>query len=86
MAAAGITSIDVREDVHDEYVQRVDAEHEQLIWTHPGVSNWYRNRHGRVVFLLPWRLVDYWGMTHDPDFDDYRVTVPLRVPDTSRDL
>jgi 4-hydroxyacetophenone monooxygenase len=73
MAHDRITSVEVRQDVHDRYVQRVDHEHEQLIWTHPGMTNWYRNRHGRIVALMPWRLVDYWLMTHEPDLDEYLV-------------
>ncbi len=35
---------------------------------------WYRNDAGRVVAVMPWRLVDYWAMTHDPDLDDYHLT------------
>ncbi|CAN5593983.1 NAD(P)/FAD-dependent oxidoreductase [soil metagenome] len=73
MAHERFASVEVRQDVHDRYVQRVDHEHEQLIWTHPGMTNWYRNRHGRIVALMPWRLVDYWEMTHDPDLDEYLV-------------
>jgi 4-hydroxyacetophenone monooxygenase len=23
---------------------------------------------------MPWRFVDYWRMTHDPDFNQYRQT------------
>jgi len=23
---------------------------------------------------MPWRFVDYWAMTHDPDLQDYRRT------------
>ena len=64
-------SLEVRREVHDEYVARVDAEHEQLIWTHPGMTNWYRNRHGRIVAIMPWRLVDYWQMTRRIDVDDF---------------
>ena len=29
---------------------------------------------GRVFSAMPWRFVDYWAMTHDPDFRDYRQT------------
>lgn len=68
-----IDAIDVRRSVHDDYVRRVDAEHEQLIWTHPGMSTYYRNRHGRVFSVTPWRMVDYWQMTHDPDLGDYHL-------------
>lgn len=74
MAERGVAAIDVRPEVHDAYVRKVDAEHEQMIWTHPGMSTYYRNPHGRVVSVMPWRLVDYWAMTRQPDFDEYRLT------------
>jgi 4-hydroxyacetophenone monooxygenase len=69
-----IAAIDVDAGVLDEYVGKVDREHEQMIWTHPGMSTYYRNRHGRVFSAMPWRFVDYWAMTHDPDFSRYRLT------------
>jgi 4-hydroxyacetophenone monooxygenase len=69
-----IAAIDVRQEVHDRYVREVDNEHEQLIWTHPGMSTYYRNRRGRVFSAMPWRFVDYWAMTHDPDLNLYRQT------------
>ncbi len=72
MRAHDIRELEVRRDVHDEYVARVDAEHEQLIWTHPGMTNWYRNRHGRIVAIMPWRLVDYWQMTREVRISDFR--------------
>jgi 4-hydroxyacetophenone monooxygenase len=76
MHTNGLGSLEVQPDVHDEYNAKIDAEHELLIWTHPGMTNWYRNKHNRITALLPWRLVDYWTMTHDPNFDDFRV-VPV---------
>ncbi|MDR3483437.1 MAG: NAD(P)/FAD-dependent oxidoreductase [Bradyrhizobium sp.] len=69
-----IAAIDVDAGALDDYVARVDREHEQMIWTHPGMSTYYRNRHGRVFSAMPWRFVDYWAMTHDPDFSQYRLT------------
>jgi 4-hydroxyacetophenone monooxygenase len=69
-----IAAIDVDAGALDEYVGKVDREHEQMIWTHPGMSTYYRNRHGRVFSAMPWRFVDYWAMTHDPDFSRYRLT------------
>ncbi|MCX6522609.1 MAG: NAD(P)/FAD-dependent oxidoreductase [Actinobacteria bacterium] len=71
MRRRGLRSLEVRREVHDEYVARVDAEHEQLIWTHPGMTNWYRNRAGRIVAIMPWRLVDYWQMTREVRLDDF---------------
>jgi 4-hydroxyacetophenone monooxygenase len=74
MIERDIAAIDVRQDAHDRYIREVDAEHEQLIWTHPGMSTYYRNKQGRVFSAMPWRFVDYWRMTHDPDFNQYRQT------------
>jgi 4-hydroxyacetophenone monooxygenase len=74
MVERGIAAIDVHQDAHDKYVREVDAEHEQLIWTHPGMSTYYRNKQGRVFSAMPWRFVDYWQMTHDPDLSQYRQT------------
>ena len=75
MISRGIAAIDVRQKVHDAYVSKVDAEHEQLIWTHPGMSTYYRNKQGRVFSPSPWRFVDYWAMTHDADLGEYK-TIP----------
>lgn len=73
MIERGISAIDVRQDVLDEYVRKVDIEHEAMIWTHPGMTTYYRNKHGRVFSAMPWRFVDYWAMTHDADLDRYRL-------------
>ncbi|KYG20913.1 monooxygenase [Bradyrhizobium sp. AT1] len=74
MIEQDVAAIDVRQDVLDDYVRKVDAEHEAMIWTHPGMSTYYRNASGRVFSAMPWRFVDYWRMTHDPDFGQYRLT------------
>ena len=73
MISRQIDAIDVRDRVADSYNRKVDAEHETLIWTHPGMSTYYRNKHGRVFSVMPWRFVDYWRMTHDPDLADYET-------------
>lgn len=78
MAELDLDSVDVRAEVCKAYNERVDAEHEQLIWTHPGMTTWYRNTAGRVVTTIPWRGVDFWGMTRVPDLDDY-FTTPHRT-------
>ncbi len=69
----GLAEIEVREAPYHDYNARLDAEHEQLIWSHPGMSTYYRNSSGRVVMVMPWRLVDYWRMCHDVDLSDFRV-------------
>lgn len=63
-------TFEVREQVYDSYRADVDAKHEQLLWSHPGASNWYRNSKGRVVAITPWRIDEYWRMTRDVNEDD----------------
>jgi 4-hydroxyacetophenone monooxygenase len=74
MSSLGISSVECTQAAHDDYVRRVDDAHAGLIWSHPAVDTWYRNRSGRVVAVSPWRLVDYWTMTHEPNLDDFVVT------------
>ena len=42
-----------------------------MIWTHPGMTNWYRNAAGRVVATLPWRIVDYRAMLRASGLSDF---------------
>jgi 4-hydroxyacetophenone monooxygenase len=79
MIEGEIAAIDVRVDVHDEYVAAVDARHADMIWTHPAVSTYYRNSKGRVVLATPWSLLEYWEMTHEVDLGEYELTVASPV-------
>jgi 4-hydroxyacetophenone monooxygenase len=74
MLEQGLRALEVRTGVQDDYCRRVDAEHAQLVWTHPGMRNWYRNEEGRVFSPVPWRLVDFWEMTRQPELADYIAT------------
>jgi len=73
MIEGGLADVEVERAVHDAFNERVDAEHAELVWSHPGMNNWYRNRAGRVFIPMPFRLVDYWGMTTEPRLDEYRT-------------
>ena len=66
-------AVEVLPEVHADYAARHDAAHAGMIWTHPGMRNWYRNPAGRVVCALPWRIVDYWGMTRHVDWNEFAV-------------
>jgi 4-hydroxyacetophenone monooxygenase len=66
-------AVEVLPEVHADYAARHDAAHARMIWTHPGMRNWYRNPAGRVVCALPWRIVDYWTMTRNVDWDEYAI-------------
>ncbi|MNU08999.1 hypothetical protein D3C72_2553150 [compost metagenome] len=53
-----------------------------MIWTHKGMSNWYRNAHGKVVAPTPFRNDDYWHMLRKTDMDDYLFR-PAAAPTSS---
>ncbi len=73
-------SVECRPEVNDAYNDRIDAAHENMVWTHPGMSTYYRNSRGRVVVNSPWRNVDFWHFARDPDLDEFIVERRQPVP------
>ena len=70
----GFASIECRQEVHDEYDERLSAALARMVWSHPSIrSSWYRNAEGRVTVLSPWRLLDYWKWTQEPRLEDFRL-------------
>jgi 4-hydroxyacetophenone monooxygenase len=69
----GHQAIECRPHVYESYNGKVDAMHARMVWTHKGMTNWYRNRHGRVFAITPWRLVEYWKMTSNFDPAEYEL-------------
>jgi len=67
----GLRSLECRSDVHDAYNERVDAQHERMVWRHPRVHSYYNNSRGRVTTNVPWRMLDYWKLVRDPDLADF---------------
>lgn len=66
-AGAAARSVEISDTVFEEFNSRVDALHEQMVWTHPGMDTYYRNAAGRVVVNSPFRIVDFWHHTHELD-------------------
>jgi 4-hydroxyacetophenone monooxygenase len=82
-------AIEVLPDAFDDYGREVDERLARMVWSHPGMDNWYKNSKGRVVTNSPWRLIDYWKMTREPEAADYRlvgpdgVSVEMAIDDSS---
>jgi 4-hydroxyacetophenone monooxygenase len=75
LVSGGHAALEPREDVHEAYYERVQKELEGLVWSHPAVTHsWFKNPEGKIHVLSPWRLVDYWEWTREPDPDDFVVT------------
>jgi 4-hydroxyacetophenone monooxygenase len=83
MIERGLPDVEVERPAHDAFNERVDAEHAELVWSHPGMTNWYRNARGRVFVPMPFRLVDYWSMTNRADLSAYRLGTAGRGADAA---
>jgi 4-hydroxyacetophenone monooxygenase len=73
MFEAGVPAIDVREDSFEEYCELVDRTAETTVWTHPGTNTFFRNARGRLVFVSPFRNVEYWTRAQESGLADYHL-------------
>ena len=72
LIADGHRSIEPRAEVADDWYARSQAEMRKMVWSQPTVKHsFYKNSFGEVHILSPWRLVDYWAWTRQPDPDDF---------------
>jgi 4-hydroxyacetophenone monooxygenase len=73
--AEGAQTIEVRKDVHDEYVARHQEEIGQMVWSHPSITHsHYKNPDGKVFTLSPWKMETYWEWTKAAHMDDFVVS------------
>jgi 4-hydroxyacetophenone monooxygenase len=72
--AGGLRSIEPLQAKYDDWHARSQAELRTLVWSQPSIEHsFYKNAHGEIHGLSPWRLVDYWTWTHQADLTDYQV-------------
>lgn len=75
--ASGHRTIDVRDDVHDEYAERYQHEISQMVWSHWSVRHsHFKNPDGRIFTLSPWPIPTYWRWTRAVDPADYVFSSP----------
>lgn len=79
----GQAALEVKDEPFWDYQNKVDEAHRNMVWSHPGVTSWYKNAAGRVHANSPWRLVDYRNMTEIFDPSEYEFTPP--PPGTTRE-
>jgi 4-hydroxyacetophenone monooxygenase len=61
-------TMEPRADVYDAWHERTQAEIRTLVWSQPSIRHsFFKNSHGEIHGLSPWRLVDYWNWTRQPD-------------------
>jgi 4-hydroxyacetophenone monooxygenase len=79
MIADGLPAIEVRQQVFDDYNDLVDRTSETTVWTHPGTNTFFRNAHGRLVFVSPFRNVEFWTRAESSGLEDYEVLQPTEA-------
>ncbi len=62
----GAASLEVRQDVFDDYNAWVDQLNLQRAWGSPAVSSWYKNATGRVSQNWPGTHFQWWQQTREP--------------------
>jgi 4-hydroxyacetophenone monooxygenase len=71
----GHHTMEPRRDRYEDWHERSQAELSKLVWSQPSVKHsFYKNVHGEIHVLSPWRLVDYWTWTKEPDLADFVLT------------
>lgn len=73
LLSRGLRTMDVRQEVHDEYNAAVDEANARMVWGAADVSSWYKSPSGRVAQNWPFSLLDYWRRTLRPDPADYHL-------------
>jgi 4-hydroxyacetophenone monooxygenase len=77
-----IPAIDVRQHVFDDYNDLVERTAATTVWTHPGTNTFFRNDRGRLVFVSPFRNVEYWARAQQSGLDDYETLRPAPATPT----
>jgi 4-hydroxyacetophenone monooxygenase len=53
---------------YDDWYQRCQAELKTMVWSQPTIKHsFYKDARGVVHSLSPWRLVDFWTWTREPE-------------------
>lgn len=77
LASGDVSTIEVKREVFEDYNAELDEALQKCIWSHEGMTTYYRNEKGRVVVSGPWTYLDWWQRMRELDTDEYIVTKPV---------
>lgn len=70
MVAEGAHRVEPTMAAYEQWNADVEAQMQQMIWSHPKAKSYYLNSKGRNIISCPFRLADYWSWTRHPRRDD----------------
>jgi 4-hydroxyacetophenone monooxygenase len=79
-------AIEVDRGVFEEYNAELDEALSHTIWSHRGMTTYYRNGVGRIVVSSPWTYVDYWNRTRSLEPADYHNVTELAAATSAADV
>jgi 4-hydroxyacetophenone monooxygenase len=75
LVAGGHRTMEPLQERYDDWHERSQREMRGLVWSQPSIEHsFFKNSAGEIHVLSPWRLVDYWTWTREPDPTDYVLT------------
>ncbi|MBF4161627.1 NAD(P)/FAD-dependent oxidoreductase [Nocardioides acrostichi] len=67
-------AVEITPEAFDGFVERQSREMSTKVWASPHIEhNYYRDEHGEVPGLNPFRLVDYWAWTRQLESGDFTL-------------
>lgn len=78
----GHRSLEVKQEIFDDYQAKLDKQSESLIWLDEGTGrehNYYINESGRVQVGSPWRVEDAYELLADLRPEDFDLSGPLNA-------
>jgi len=70
----GARAIEPTSAARDDWFERSQAELKTMVWSHDSIDHsFYKADDGHIYGLSPWRLIDFWTWTREPDLADFEV-------------
>ena len=66
------STMEPRSERYEDWHERSQREMRGLVWSQPSIEHsFFKNSAGEIHVLSPWRIVDYWTWTKEPDLTDF---------------
>ena len=66
-------AIEPTSEAFEAWNRQIETRMQDMIWSHPKAKSYYNNSKGRNFMSWPYRLVDYWNASRQPEPDAFRV-------------
>ena len=72
LIAGGHSTMEPRPERYEDWHEQSQKEMRGLVWSQPSIEHsFFKNSAGEIHVLSPWRIVDYWTWTKEPDLTDF---------------